>query len=139
MRPLWLSLALLLAACASGPLPYHPTSIDESSAHDTIQKTVMSQPEWRRPDTSYVDDRYFSLGEASSAGTPAAQADSQRIYYNSIDKVLLYAHGQGYQVQLVQADGRVIRSFALADQTQAERFIDALHYYRQRAPKGGLQ
>lgn len=139
MRLPWLLLTLLLTACASGPLPYSPASIDESSAHAAIQMTVMSQPEWRRPDTTSVDDRYFSLGEASSAGTSVAQADNQRIYYNSIGKVLLYAHGQGYQVQLVQADGQVIRSFALADRAQAERFINALHHYRQRAPKSGLQ
>jgi hypothetical protein len=134
MRTIWIAMvAYLLAGCVPRQ-DYQPQAISEREAYAVITAVVEQQPAAQRPASAYLDSRYlgFRTEHDSAAGTP--QDIRERIYFNSLDTIELRRSGLGYRVQLNGPNGDTLREFHLADRPQAERFIDALHYYREHAP-----
>ena len=118
----------LLAGCASH---YQPRPIDEAEAY-----AVVTQVAARNAESPYLDSRY--LGFRDDAQAPAAGSTPQdigeRIYFNSLETVRLHRQGDHYLVRLSRVDGEALREFRVDDLQQAQRFVDALHYYRDNAP-----
>lgn len=134
MRAIWIALlAGLLVGCVTRQ-DYQPQAISEREAYAVITAVAMQQPAAQRPDSTYLDSRYlgFRSEEDEVAGTP--QDIRERIYFNSLDTIELHRSAKGYRVQLNDPSGGTLREFRIADRQQAERFVDALHYYRDHAP-----
>lgn len=142
MRPIWIGLlALVLTGCASSLVDYSPQAITEPEAHAAIEQVILAQPGQLRPDSVYIDQHYMGFNDPAAAGVPVGKdADAansrhnKRIYFNSIATVQLYQLSNRYTVQLFGADGQALMGFASESQAQAQRFIDALQFYRDRAP-----
>jgi hypothetical protein len=133
MRATWIAMAaLLLVSCTT--LDYQPQAISEREAYSVITAVAMRQPATQQPTSTYLDSRYlgFRREQDAAAGTP--QDIRERIYFNSLDTIALRRDGRGYLVRLNGPDGDTLREFRIDDRQQAERFVDALHYYRDHAP-----
>ncbi|MEK1906082.1 MAG: hypothetical protein AAAB13_09900 [Pseudomonas sp.] len=142
MRQIWIGLlALVLTGCSSSLVDYSPQGITEPEAHAVIEQMILAQPGQLRPDSVYIDNHYMGFNDPGAAGvpvTPAAEGtaarNDKRIYFNSIASVQLYQLFNRYTVQLFDADGQALIGFASESQGQAQRFIDALQFYRNQAP-----
>lgn len=133
-------LAGLLSACTSTLVEYPAQTIAERDAYVTIEQVVMAQPKPLRPDSLYIDRHYMGFNEPAAAGqtvAPDAKTAGERIYFNSIDAVQLYKLRGRYTVQLFRVDGQAQHGFSMDNREQAERFVDAIEYYRSQAPESG--
>ena len=134
MRTIWIAMvACLLAGCVTRQ-DYQPQAISEREAYAVITEVAEQQLTAQHPASAYLDSRYlgFRTEHDSAAGTP--QDIRERIYFNSLDTIELRRSGLGYRVQLNGPNGGTLREFHIADRQQAERFVDALTYYRDTAP-----
>lgn len=141
MHRIWIGLfACLLSACTSTLVEYPAQRIEERDAYAVIEQVVMAQPKSLRPESLYIDRNFMGFNEPAAAGQPVttdAKAAGERIYFNSIDAVQLYKLRGRYTVQLFRVDGQAQRGFSMGSREQAERFIDAIEYYRRQAPESG--
>ncbi|MBC9250504.1 hypothetical protein A9179_09490 [Pseudomonas alcaligenes] len=136
MRRFWMALlALLVTGCSSTLVDYAPQSISEQDAYAVIKQVVMAQPQTLRPDSVYIDQYYMGFDAPGAAGKPVTSDASERIYFNSIDSLHMYKLFGRYTVQLFRADGQALQGFSMDSRTQAERFIDAVQFYRSQAPE----
>lgn len=134
MRAIWIALVVsLLAGCVTRQ-DYQPQAISEREAYAVITEVATQQPATRDSDATYLDSHFlgFRTEQDEAAGTP--QDIRERIYFNSLDTIELRRSGLGYLVRLNGPDGGALRAFRVADRQQAERFVDALTYYRDNAP-----
>lgn len=128
MRTIRIALsALLLVGCTT--LDYQPRAISEREAYAVITEVSMQQPS--APASTYLDSHYLGFRDATG-GKP--QDIRERIYFNSLDTISLDHALRGYRVRLNGPGGDLLREFRVADRHQAERFVDALHHYRDSAP-----
>lgn len=139
MHRIWIGLfACLLSACTSTLVEYPAQTIAERDAYAVIEDVVMAQPKPLRPESLYIDRNYMGFNEPTAAGqTGTADAKGERIYFNSIDAVQLYKLRGRYTVQLFRVDGQAQRGFSMSSREQAQRFVDAIEYYRSQAPESG--
>ncbi|QKE63116.1 hypothetical protein HNE05_07010 [Aquipseudomonas campi] len=131
-------LALLLTGCTSTQVDYSPQGISEQDAYAVIKQVVLAQPQTLRPDSVYIDQHYMGFNDPGAAGKPVtadAKAAGERIYFNSIDSLHMYKLFGRYTVQLFRADGQALQGFTMDSRAQAERFIDAVQFYRSQAPE----
>ena len=139
MRWMWMVLlALLLTGCTSTLVEYSPQGISEQDAYAVIKQVVMAQPQTLRPDSVYIDQYYMGFNAPGAAGKPVtadAEDAGERIYFKNIDSLQMYKLFGRYTVQLFRADGQALQGFAMDSRTQAERFIDAVQFYRSQAPE----
>jgi hypothetical protein len=134
MRRIWIALlAGLLAGCMTR-LDYQPQAISEAEAYALITAVAMQQPAAQRPASTYLDSRYLGFRSEADTATDTPQDIRERIYFNSLDSIRLQCSGRGYRVQLQGPSGDPLGEFHIADRQQAERFVDALTYYRDHAP-----
>lgn len=139
MRWIWMvALMLVLAGCSSTLVDYSARGINEEEAYAVIRQVVLAQPQTLRPDSVYIDHHYMGFNAPGAAGKPVA-ADTreagERIYFNSIDSLHMYKLFGRYTVQLFRADGQALQGFSMDSRAQAERFIDAVQFYRSHAPE----
>lgn len=141
MHRIWIGLlACLLSACTSTLVEYPAQTIAERDAYRVIEDVVMAQPQTLRPTSLYIDRNFMGFNEPAAAGqavTADTKAAGERIYFNSIDAVQLYKLRGRYTVQLFRVDGQAQRGFSMDSREQAERFVDAIEYYRSQAPESG--
>lgn len=132
MRAIWIALlAGLLAGCMTR-LDYQPQAISEPEAYALI--TAVATPATQPPASTYLDSRYLGFRSDADTATGTPQDIRERIYFNSLDTIKLHRSRRGYRVQLHGPSGETLREFHIADRQQAERFVDALTYYRDHAP-----
>lgn len=133
MRAIWIALVTCLVAGCVTREDYRPQPISEREAYAVITEVALQQPAARSPDSAYLDSRFLGFrNEREAVGTP--QDIRERIYFNSLDTISLDHALRGYRVRLNGPGGDLLREFRVADRHQAERFVDALHYYRDNAP-----
>ncbi|MEO4048281.1 hypothetical protein AAFN46_14500 [Pseudomonas sp. CAU 1711] len=131
MRAILIALAaLLLAGCTA--LDYQPRAIGEREAYAVITAVAMQQPS--TPTSIYLDRNYLGFRGLDGPLSGRPQDIRERIYFNSLDGIELHRSGEGYRVRLSGSGGNTLREFHIADRQQAERFVDALAYYRANAP-----
>lgn len=139
MRRIWMAvLMLLVTGCTSTRVDYSPQGIGEEEAYAVIKQVVLAQPQTLRPDSVYIDHHYMGFNAPGAAGKPVAgdtKEAGERIYFNSIDSLHLYKLFGRYTVQLFRADGQALQGFSMDSRAQAERFIDAVQFYRSQAPE----
>ncbi|WP_394558472.1 hypothetical protein [Aquipseudomonas alcaligenes] len=128
MRAICIALsALLLVGCTT--LSYQPQAISEREAYAVITEVAAQQP-----DATYLDSRYLGFRDSADDATGTPQDIRERIYFSSLDGIQLRRSGTGYLVRLSGPSGDTLRDFHIANRQQAERFVDALAYYRANAP-----
>lgn len=151
-------MALMLAGCFSTPIEYQSKGITQPEADQIIEQVVMEQPPQMRPQAVYINSQYIGFGNGTisqgksfgsaaevvpgaviggSSSTVTTKEMNERIYFNSIGKVQLYTKRNRYTVQVLGTEGHVIRNFYMTNRVKAERFIDSLNFYRDRAPALG--
>ncbi|MDX5372394.1 MAG: hypothetical protein LPK18_08155 [Pseudomonadaceae bacterium] len=119
--------ALLLAGCTT--LDYQPRAISEHEAYAVITAVTAQQPA-----STYLDSRFLGFRDSTETASGTLQDIRERIYFSSLDGIELRRHGPGYLVRLSGPGGDTLREFLIAERPLAERFVDALAYYRANAP-----
>lgn len=133
MRAIWIAFVTCLVAGCVIREDYRPRPISEREAYAVITEVALQQAAARSPGSAYLDSRFLGFrDEREAAGTP--QDIRERIYFNSLDTISLDHALRGYRVRLNGPGGDLLREFRVADRHQAERFVDALHHYRDSAP-----
>ncbi|MBD9573681.1 hypothetical protein IB260_00015 [Pseudomonas sp. PDM23] len=151
-------LSLLLIGCHSTPVQYQAQPIDKRTAVAVIEQVSMEQPQSVRPQQVIVTDDFIGYGngvrsDADSFGSAVAITPttaigagstrvitkelSDRIYFNSIGTIQLWTKRQRYIVQVRNTEGYKYRDFYLTNRVKAERFIDALNFFKASAPAIG--
>lgn len=151
MKAIVVAALLLLAGCASKVVEYKAAPITLDQAKSVIEQVLMEQPLKTRPEQVFFTDEYIGYGSgiisatsgfasATPIGVGAITAGSSktsskavqtRIYFNSIGTVTLYSKRNRWVVQTRNQAGSVLNSSLVDTQQKAQRFIDAMMFFKR--------
>lgn len=155
MKGLMLLLVISLSGCGHVRIDYEPRSgITKQEAVSIIEQVFSEDFGEKRPQGVYVTDQYIVLADgivsrgtgygsavpvgsgaiAVGTSTVVTQEIGQRIYFNSLGDSTLHtkrARNNRYVVLVRNTEGAVQRSVNTTSLRKAERFIDALGYFRR--------
>lgn len=148
MKKLFVALgSLSLCACAS-LVAYAPKQMSREKAQSIIEQVLMEEPLKFRPESVEFTPEYVAIYQgygAKSGGaavvlpnTPvvlsgnrsSSKQISTRIYYSSINEILLYRDNNHYAMRPMTKEGRVIHTAVTMSEEKARQYVDALHSLR---------
>ncbi|PFH11092.1 hypothetical protein BCF11_3533 [Collimonas sp. PA-H2] len=152
MKIVVVAVFLLLTGCASNIVGYRPTAINPEQARSVIEQVLMEQPSKNRPEQVFFTEEYVGYGNgvistskgfasATSLGNGAisvgssvtsSKAQQTRIYFNSIESVTLYSQRNRWVVLTRNQAGSILNKSLVDTQNKAEKFVDALMYFKEK-------
>lgn len=152
MKAIVVAALLLLAGCASKVVEYKAMPITQDQAKSVIEQVLMEQPLKTRPEQVFFTDEYIGYGSgiisatsgfasatpigvgaiAAGSSKTSSKAVQTRIYFNSIGTVTLYSKRNRWVVQTRNQAGSVLNSSLVDTQQKAQRFIDAMMFFKTR-------